>query len=288
MQNQFLRAAVRSLYDIQKMRIQSGNRIVAAFRTKLGIAPSESEKDDDDAAKLLESLRTEYKRMTNGVVKVTKKFECDSPLITNTSELYLLQAYDHQCKTEDIHTKAIKNLLEAEPIWNEWLGQVRGIGPLMGGVLLSEIDIHKAQYPSSLWKLAGLDVAPNAEGVMEGRSKRSYHLVPKTYTNRDGEITETVGITFNPFLKTKMVGVLADVFIKVKGKYRNIYDDYKNRLENHEVWKDRTKAHRHNAAKRYMVKRFLADLHAEWRRIEGLPVALEYHEAKLGHKHGQK
>jgi hypothetical protein len=38
-------------------------------------------------------------------------------------------------------------------------------------------------------------------------------------------------------------------------------------------------------ALRYMVKRFLCDLYANWRKLEGLPVESEYHEGKLGHKH---
>ena len=39
-------------------------------------------------------------------------------------------------------------------------------------------------------------------------------------------------------------------------------------------------------AKRYMIKRFLVDLYNFWRKQEGLPVATEYAEGKLGIKHG--
>ena len=38
-------------------------------------------------------------------------------------------------------------------------------------------------------------------------------------------------------------------------------------------------------AVRYMVKRFLVDLYVAWRKLEGLPVASEYSEGKLGIKH---
>jgi hypothetical protein len=34
-----------------------------------------------------------------------------------------------------------------------------------------------------------------------------------------------------------------------------------------------------------MIKRFLVDLYKAWRPLEGLPVAPEYSEAKLGLKH---
>jgi hypothetical protein len=36
-----------------------------------------------------------------------------------------------------------------------------------------------------------------------------------------------------------------------------------------------------------MIKRFLVDLYKAWRPLEGLPVAPEYGEGKLGIIHGQ-
>lgn len=283
MPNPLIRASVRTLYDMQTLRIQSGNRIVAAFRVKLGIQPGTAEEaaDDPKAGKLLADLRAEHKRITDGVKRLTKSMKIDSPLITTLGELALLEAYERQCQVEATHEKAILDALNHEPIWTEYLSNIRGVGPLMGGVILSEIDIHKARHASSLWKLAGLDVAPNAEGTMEGRSKKSHHLIPKTYQDRDGNTKETVGITFNPFLKTKLVGVLADVFIKLGGDYRKVYDGYKHRLENHPNWSSKTKGHRHNAAKRYMIKIFLADLWVKWRKLEGLPITDPYSVAKL-------
>ena len=44
--------------------------------------------------------------------------------------------------------------------------------------------------------------------------------------------------------------------------------------------------HRHNAAIRYMVKMFLLELWMQWRKIEELPIVPSYAEAKLGIKHG--
>ena len=94
------------------------------------------------------------------------------------------------------------------------------------------------------------------------------------------------GITFNPFLKTKLVGVLGSSFLRAgENVYSTIYRDYKNRLENHPKHIDKSKGHRHNMAVRYMVKQFLVDLHSAWREIEGYPATLTYQEAKLGHKH---
>ena len=120
---------------------------------------------------------------------------------------------------------------------------------------------------------------------MEGRSRKKHHLVPKTYINRKGEEVTTVGLTFNPMLKTKMVGVQADVSIRMGGPYRAIYDDYKERLEHHPKWAETTKLHRHRAARRYMIKMFLLDVWYHWRRLEGLPTGTSYHEGVLANKH---
>ena len=95
------------------------------------------------------------------------------------------------------------------------------------------------------------------------------------------------GITFNPFLKTKLVGVLASSFLRCgpDNTYSKMYYEYKHRIENHPAHIAKTKGHRHAMALRYMTKRFLCDLYVAWRKLEGLPVELEYNEAKLGHRH---
>lgn len=291
MQNQIIRSAIRSMYDMQKLRIQNGNRITAAFRYKLGLESSQAEEENEEASNLLNELRAEFKRITDGVKRITKNIKCDSPLITTRGELALIESYERQLEAEFIHEKAILDELSREPIYTNYLAGIRGCGTLMSGVILSEIDIHKCNSISALWAYAGLDVvvSQNEEGetLEEGRSRKKHHLKQKTYTNRDGETVETVGITFNPFLKTKLVGVLGSSFIKLGGKYREIYDGYKHRLENHPKHKDKTKGHRHNMAVRYMVKEFLADLWTEWRTIEGLPVRSRYNEEKLGIVHSK-
>jgi len=136
---------------------------------------------------------------------------------------------------------------------------------------------------SSLWKYAGLDVAQDGKG----RSKRKEHLIEVEYENAKGEQATKMSITYNPWLKTKLLGVLGASFLRAgDNKYSQIYRDYKHRLENHKNHKEKTPGHRHRMAIRYMVKQFLADLYVEWRTMEGLPVSDPYHEAVLGHVHG--
>lgn len=284
-----IRASIRSFYDLQQLRIQNGNRIAAAFRVKLGLHSSQAEEEVKEAAEILEDLRKEFKRVTDGVKRITKNFKSDSQLLTTRAELALIESYERQLEAEAVHSKAIEDELSREPIWTEYLVNVRGVGPLMAGVMLSEIDIHKCNSISALHKYCGLDVVTreddNGDLIGEGRSMKKHHLVPKQYTNRAGETVDTVGITYNPFLKTKMVGVLADVIIKLGGPYKDTYTDYKNRLENHPKHKDKSKGHRNAMAKRYMIKMLLADLWRKWRTLEGLEVRPSYAEEKLGLVH---
>lgn len=279
-----IRTMVRGAYDIQKLRIQCGNRIVGNFKAKLGQEPSKPETElGAEETKLLKRLREHYKKITDGVKVFPRQssFKGDE-VISDYTELCLLAQYVDLETEEARHFSRLGTILKGYPIYVEFLEKVKGIGPAMAGVIVSEIDITRAKYPSSLWAYSGLDVA----GDGKGRSRRKEHLVERDYTDRDGNAAKRVGITFNPFLKTKLMGVLAGSFLRAGNvTYAGIYNNYKHRLENHAVYKDVSKGHRHSMAQRYMVKIFLVDLYKAWRTLEGLPVAPSYDEAKLGHKH---
>lgn len=313
MASTIIRTLVRGTYDLQMLRIMVGNRLVANFKTKLGQAPSKPERElSKEDQKFLNQLRKRYKKITDGITRglLPKKedFKGDE-VISEYAELCLIHDYLKMEEQEGVNFDHLEEALEEFPIYMKFLKNIRGIGGRMSGVLISEIDIHKARYPSSLWKYAGLDVAPDGRG----RSRRKEHLVKVQYKNKSGKMAEKNSITFNSFLKTKIVGVLGNNLIRQNdGKYREAYNNYKLRMENHVDWgtqndkvkllddegkpkKDTQgnfifktgKGLRHARARRYMVKIFLIDLYTEWRTLEGLPVAVPYHEGKLGHKHGE-
>ncbi len=284
-----LRTMVRGAYDVQKLRIMMGNRIVANLKARLGQAPGEKEETlDAEGKNILKSIRLCYTKITDGLKAFPRQgdFQGDE-VISSYTELCLVAQYIDLEKHEAVHFRRLGNILKDFPIWTEFLEGVRGVGPAMAGVIVSEIDIHKARYPSSLWAYAGLDVA----GDGRGRSRKKEHLVQRTYIDKNGKEAERVGITFNPFLKTKLIGVLGSSFIKQpadKCPYRAIYDEQKHRLESHAKYgvdTETSKGHRHNMAVRYMVKRFLVDLYIAWRGLENLTVSAEYSEAKLGRRH---
>lgn len=329
-----IKTLVRGAYDFQKLRIQMGNRVVGNFKAKLGQSPGTKEDDMDAEAKaLLVDLRQRYQRLADALGENPRigKFEGDEVISTFTDFL-LVQGYVRTETEEAAHFKRIEKALKGIPVYDLFLEQVKGVGPAMAGVLLSEFDVHRAPRVSSFWAYAGLDVVtrwvlydgdpdvfheacplqkieqgqllPDEDGrltilqvIMDGksglyrleenggRSRRREHLVERDYTDKEGKPAKRMGITFNPFLKTKLY-VLATSFVKQRDGYREIYDGYKHRLENSPHHVEKSKGHRHNMAMRYMVKMFLKDFWEQWRQLEGLPTPGPYSEDKLGLVHG--
>jgi hypothetical protein len=281
-ERQVLRALTRGAYDLQHVRVEMGNRLCQAFRVRLGIKPGEKETDEEEAKDVLDTLRSAYKKITDGVVKElpTMKQFSGNEIISTYTELCLVAEYISIEREEGKHFRRLGQVLETIPIWTSFLKSVKGCGPAMAAVVISEIDITKATYPSSIWKYAGLDVA----GDGKGRSRRKEHLVRVKYKDKKGKEQERDSITFNPWLKTKLY-VLASCFLKSNSPYREQYDNYKHRLETMPQHAEKTKGHRHSMAMRVMIKQFLADLYNAWRPLEGLEIAPTYYEAKSGRKH---
>tara|TARA_R100000664_G_C2717425_1_gene112017 strand:+ start:34 stop:894 length:861 start_codon:yes stop_codon:yes gene_type:complete len=276
-----LKSLVNGFYTIQRNRIQIGNAVVANFKDKIGQDPGTSEEElEVDAKLLLQNLRRSYTRITDGVARLTPRNFKQDGHISTFSEIALIEMYDSLMEAEQDAEKRIQQAVKEFAIYTEFLEDVKGCGPMMSAVVISQFNIHKAEYPSSLHAYAGLDVVNG-----KGRSRQKEHLVDQTYTDKEGKEQTKKGISFNPFVKTKLVGVLGSSFIKAGGPYREVYDNYKTRLQNMPAHAEKTKGHIHNMAVRYMVKRFLTDLYKAWRALEGLPVAPEYSEAKLGIVH---
>lgn len=266
-ENQLVRSMVRGSYAIQKLRIQIGNRVTTNFKSKLGMNSDGMSEDDLDkqSKDLLKKLRASYDRITDAIVTEgsgdiitagklpsSKKFVGDE-LISTFAELVLVDQYVSILREEESSMSKLPKVLDGIPIYDEYLSKVSGIGPQMAAVIISEIDIHKAEYPSSLCKYAGLDVVivgeyTNDKGIKKtiraedidlwlenndpdettmlaegkypvtfngiGRNRRDYSLVKRAYIDKDGKESIRDSISFNPFLKTKLIGVLGGSFLK--------------------------------------------------------------------------
>lgn len=299
-----LRTYVKSAYAIQSHRIALGNRICATFRYKLGLEPSQKETDDAQAHKILKLLRDEYSTIMEGVIEMPTNaafFKNKEGNITQIAELFLIQQYTELVRMERNQFDALEALLQEFPVYTEFLSKIHGVGPAMAAILVSEINIYKTKYPSSIERLMGIDTVrvvnlDTGEEQDEGRSNRKAHLVTREYIDKEGNTKTKLSITYNPFLKTKIMGVLAPIFIKLgkridketgaityKNDYAPVFDNYKARIYNRNDGKYRTPIHIRNMAMRYMVKAFIQDLYKNWRRLEGLPVHPTYAVGKLGH-----
>jgi hypothetical protein len=302
-----IRNIVRTMYDLQRVRIALGGRIFALFCKRFNLEFNDEDKKKK-ADKIIKEVRQSYYRIIDAMnaallaknKKVTKSQLRDrkwliknltilsfpqNEKIQSINEMIMVDQYEDMLETEKKHVEMLEVLLEAIPFYNKYFKNIRGVGPMMAGVLISEINIYKAKYSSSIHMYAGLDVVKDKDGIGKGRTNKKEHLIKKKYINKDGEEKEKDSITYNPFLKTKLMGVLAGSFIRLDNiHYRKIYDDYKNRLQNRSELKDHSKLHINNMSKRYMIKQFLNDLHENWRKAENLPVYNPYEVEKLGHR----
>jgi len=386
-----LRMAVRFFYDLQKLRIQTDNRSTSDT--------ADLEKDDQS---------------------------------------YLAIAGTTLNQLEKDVLREISKLLKGVPIYETFLKDVSGIGPTLSGVIISEISMCRFVNPDFLadatfgeefemgnttyFRVQLTERRKKRDGKMQRierdllcfkRGNEVWEDCCPTASSLwaycglavDQETGKAVRrkkgqkANWNPFVKTKMIGVLADCVIKAdgvsrakamsdgiarvhgddylgsekyakdmeklgvvlklnkKGKYPAtveeklflidaedigykdlwsrdpwvpILEGYKHRLttklgpcsacnegegptgkvkkldaNGKLVLKDKkqvmtkcancegtkrgpwgnSQAHRHNAAKRYMVKMFLLELHKRWRKLEGLEVRPPYAEEKLGIKH---
>jgi hypothetical protein len=164
-----------------------------------------------------------------------------------------------------------------------WFSQVKGVGDLNVGKVVSLIDIQKAPTVSSLWKFAGFAVDEHGKAERRIRGQKLH---------------------YNKTLKA-MCWRLAKSLIRAKGKYYEYYVQQKKALiekysrqglqvipsaelpeENgKKVEKDGKigLGHVDMMAMRKMIKLFLSHLWLKWREAEGLPVASPYAHAIQGH-----
>ena len=286
-ERKLLKAMVSGAYDIQHCRIIFGNRLLMNLKIKMGMDTKikEEEEEDQEVVSLIKQIRHDYDKLMDGVKHLipNKKFVAEG-IISDYAELCLFHQYIELERAEKQSFSHLLKKIEPHPLYDQFLKDVRGVGPAMSAVIISEIDIHKAKYISCIYRYAGLDVAEDGRG--RGRYKE--HLREYEYTDKKGEIKTKKGITFNPFLQEKLLGVLAGCFIRAgRNPYQVIYANYKNRLNNHPLHKDKSKLHKHKMSMRYMIKIFLYDVYKVWRKIEGLEVHTSYAEGKLGIIHTQ-
>ena len=166
---------------------------------------------------------------------------------------------------EDSLAKRFAAYLKEQPIWEDWLSRVRGIGPVLAAGIIAEIG-HPSRFEtvSKLWAFAGLAVR-NGVACRRTRGEKA---------------------NWSPGFKV-LCWKLAHSFVLQGGAYRKEYERFKaHELELHPQTPDIkpggkfSLAHLDLRAQRKVVKLFLSHLWQRWRELEGLPTrppyAIEY------------
>jgi len=194
-------------------------------------------------------------------------------------------------EVEKIIEKQIKQLLKKFNVYTMFLKDVYGIGHLMASVLISEFNIYDQPAPegyglehdgaylkdgvvmrmrtaAQFWAYAGLHTII----VQDKETGNPKHIAVRPIKGEK--------INYNPWLRSKLLGVIGTGFIKLNAPYREYYDARKA-ARNAQGWGE-SDLHRHRDAIRFMMKCFVMDLFYKWREIEGLPVRRPYAIEKLG------
>lgn len=293
---QVIRNAADIFYDAQKTRIATGNRICANFRLETGQLPGKKKdesKDPSEVDTLMKVLTSEYDLVAKAIAErniTLKKLMAEDDrgglsdklmYIKNEADAKLIKMYKQQEEIEEQSFNFVKSLLPGIPIYDHWLKDQKAIGTLASAVIIGYFDIYTAKYASSFCKYCGIDVVFNeTTQQMEGRQKK--HTVDREYVDKNGEVKKKKSITYNPFVKTKFMGVFAPNMIKQRNDYAVCYYEYKHRIMNSPQHQGKPAKQIDLMSKRYMLRQFFKDLFKVWKELEGLPVPEDYAQAKLG------
>ena len=170
-----IRCLIANVYDLQKMRISAGNRLVSSFYIQMGVKPSTSpDSADKEERKLIDKLKKEYSRISDALaendVSVKKQIkalseEKENPLVYIRGEIdyKLVDSYMLLLKSEEEATKVLSKYVESHPLWDAFFKNIKGCGTLMSAVCIGYLDIYRARHVSSFFKYCGLDTVQNVD-----------------------------------------------------------------------------------------------------------------------------
>lgn len=216
---QQIRCLIANAYDLQKLRISAGNRLVQSFYLQLGVAPSTSPDDvDKEEKKMIDRLKAEYKRITDAVAENNKSIksnikalrESDEEgkrltLIRNDQDFKLVESYTYLLKAEEESTKSLDKYVKQHKLWDAFFADIKGCGTLMSAVCIAYLDPYVAKYPSSFFRYCGMDTVQDedkdgnklylekVEGVVTGVKVREAY----GYYNSEGQYFGKVQMTDN-------------------------------------------------------------------------------------------
>ena len=264
-----LRSVVSQYELLQKTRIKVGNNIVSLIFSTMGrskfIESKESRlkekfEDNFDEKKSLENLDNdkvldvvvqEYNEITlyaenhNITIKNNKSFEqFKTPYLSSYMMYCLASEFIAMLNIETKMKKIMEDLVKEQPIWQNYLVGIKGVGANIAAYLISYLDIYKANHPSAFLKYCGLDqvaVIPDEKEIKDTNPKKLANFIRLMFRDLDliqiREKTEGMMIdesNFN-FFKTDTINSYAEyLFVKV------LYDQFGKAMNDYEYGDDIT------------------------------------------------
>lgn len=265
-----IRFLVEQYYDVQKLRVEAFNRIVAYVKSHVRPESHRGNASHDNAESHLKSAsqpdiafhtrdasQSKDESLNGFAVKPSqiahKIVKGDIEVPREIADL--VWYHNSLLETEKELAKRLDAWSSHHPIRIHFLSKVKGIGPILASGIIAWLSpISRFPNVSKLWAYCGL-----APGQERKKGKK---------------------LNYNPKLKALLWKVW-NQFIRCKSFGRKLYLESKEYCKaKHPDW---TKLHIHNWAGRKTVKIFLACLWAKWRRLEGLPVTKPYAIQFLNH-----
>lgn len=172
-----IRVLVSNVYDMQKLRIAAGNRLVQSFYLNLGVEPSTSpDNADKEEKKMIDKLKSDYKRISDGVadgnVSIKKAIKQLSEstdekeklqVVRNEMDYKLIDSYMLLLDSEEQSIKVLEKYVQAHPLWDAFFKDIKGAGTLMAAMCIAYLDVRKARHVSSFFKYCGLDTVQDVD-----------------------------------------------------------------------------------------------------------------------------
>ena len=247
-----LKALSRTYITVQQYRIANSNRLV---RVPAYLGKSVEKEDQKKSVENQENIVKEVRWKSRA--QVLDELTIEPPVRFNSWNSFFKDKLELFYEIEKMLLKRIRNQLIGHPIWEGYLKDVKGVGPVIAASLIGEIgDANKFEKTSDLWAYAG-------KAVVDGKAQRRIHGQKANW---------------NKYLQLVLWKFGSSV-VKVGARYKSKYCDlYYSRKKYEEENHDRTcktiqekgecsapKLHIHSRAVRYIEKKFLSDLYHYWK-----------------------
>lgn len=255
-QAQKLKALSRTLLMIQQYRIANQNRLVQ-IPSFLGSQYKGAKSQKKTALKKLAEKNIPENVIRKSRAEVLDELFIEAPPKFPNWKDFFKDKLKIFSETETLLQKKIMEELDGHPIWENFLSQIKGVGPVIASSLIGEIgDINKFEKTSNLWAFAGKAVKDGKAIRRKRGEKSNFNRYLSLCLWKFGSSILKVG--------TKVGSPYLDLYKKRKRYEKKMHDETCRTIQ--EKGKcTAPKLHIHLRALRYVEKKFLSDLFHYWK-----------------------